>query len=77
MLLQQVVQVVTSLVIEVEVLALCLAFGAHHFGNSCPVSPMLNKPWCRAERDDAKSKIQLEYLVKYKLTRHFMFNNTN
>lgn len=57
MLLQQVVQVVTSLVIEIEVLALCLAFGAHHFGNSCPVSPMLNKPWCRTERDDAKSKI--------------------
>jgi len=45
MLLQQVVQVVTSLVIEIEVLALCLTFGAHHLGNGCPVSTMLNKPW--------------------------------
>lgn len=42
MLLEQVVQVVTSLVVEIEVLALCLAFGAHHFGNGCPVSPVLN-----------------------------------
>lgn len=42
MLLEQVVQVVTSLVVEIEVLALCLTFGAHHFCNGRPVSPMLN-----------------------------------
>lgn len=42
MLLQQVVQVMTPLVVEIEVLALRLAFGAHHFGNGRPVSSMLN-----------------------------------
>lgn len=52
MLLEQVVQVVTSLVIEIEVLALCLTFGAHHFGNGCPVSPMLNKSWYRTKRNN-------------------------
>lgn len=42
MLLEQVVQVVASLVIKIEVLALCLAFGTHHFGDGCPVSPVLD-----------------------------------
>lgn len=33
-LLEQVLQVVPSLVVEIEVLALSLTLGAHHFGNS-------------------------------------------
>lgn len=44
MLLEQVVQVVTPLVVKIKVFALGLTFGAHHFGDGCPVSTMLNEP---------------------------------
>lgn len=37
----------TSLVIEIEVLALSFTFSAYHFGNGCPVSPVLDKPWSK------------------------------
>lgn len=44
MLLEQVIQVVTPLVVKIKVFALRLTFGAHHFGNGCPVSAVLNEP---------------------------------
>lgn len=53
MLLEQVVQIVTSLVIEIEILALRLTFGAHHFGNGCPVPSMLNEPLWRTKRGNS------------------------
>lgn len=43
MLLEQVVQVVTPLVVKIKVFALGLTFGTHHFSNGCPVSAMLNE----------------------------------
>lgn len=44
MLLEQVIQVMAPLVVKIKIFALCLTFGAHHFGNGCPVSAMLNEP---------------------------------
>lgn len=44
MLLEQVIQVMAPLVVKIKVFALCLTFGAHHFGNGCPVSAMLDEP---------------------------------
>lgn len=49
-LLEQVVQIVTPLVIEIKVLALRLTFSAHHFGNGRPVPAVLHQPYCRAEK---------------------------
>lgn len=43
---QQVVQVVPPLVVEVEVLALRLTLGAHHFSDGWPVPAVLYQP-CR------------------------------
>ena len=43
-LLEQVVQVVAPLVVEVEVLALGLALGAHHLVDGRPVPPVLHQP---------------------------------
>lgn len=59
MLLEQVVQVVPSLVVEVEVLALSLALGAHHLGNGWPVTPMLHKAWQREKRLGWDLKLKL------------------
>lgn len=46
---QQVIQVVPSLVVEIEVLALRLALGAHHFRNGRPVPAVLHQPCERKE----------------------------
>lgn len=47
---QQVVQVVPPLVVEVEVLALRLTLGAHHFSDSRPVPAVLYQSCRRRER---------------------------
>lgn len=45
MLLEKIVEIVAPLVVEIEVLALSFTFGAHHFGDGCPVPAVLNQPW--------------------------------
>lgn len=45
MLLQNLIQFLSLLVVEVEVLALRDGFGAHHLGNGRPVSTILEQTY--------------------------------